>query len=74
MKIQVIYQDNKMGKIDKTLLDEMISVNKIKMFMRSEGWAMVGVSSMRGSGGMYTGIDRRGLYGMTDDSIYQIIT
>ncbi|HNX25723.1 MAG TPA: hypothetical protein PKG60_16875 [Spirochaetota bacterium] len=73
MNIQVVYHDNKMGEIDKALLDEMISVNRIRMFMRSDGWAMVGVADMRGSGGMYTGLDRRELSANKDTAEYKIV-
>lgn len=72
MNIKVVFEDNRMGEIDKAQLDEMIAMNNVRMFMRSDGWAMVGVASMRGSGGMYTGPDRRGLYGLTDDITYKI--
>ena len=74
MNIPVVFEDNKMGEIDNALLNEMIAVNKVRMFMRSDGWAMIGVASMRGSGGMYTGPDRRGLYGLSDDHIaYKVV-
>ncbi|HOP63264.1 MAG TPA: hypothetical protein PK358_10555 [Spirochaetota bacterium] len=74
MNMQVMYQDNKLGEIDNVLLDEMISANKIKMFMRSDGWAVVGSSHMRGEGGPYEGIDRRGRYGLTGNMDYHIVT
>ena len=73
MDLKVIFQDNRESVIDSRLLDQMISVNKIKMFMRSGGWAMVGVDHMRGLGGLYDGPDRRGLYGMTSGKVYKIV-
>lgn len=73
MNMKVVYMDNREGVIDSALLDQMVSVNKIKMFMRSDGWAMVGINPMRGSGGMYGGMDRRGVYGLPDHAAYRII-
>ncbi len=73
MNMKVVFQDNRESIIDSRLLNEMISVNMIKMFMRSGGWAMVGIDPMRGKGGKYTGPDRRGLYGMADERSYRII-
>ncbi len=72
MNIPVMYNDNKIDEIDKSRLDELLSMNKIKMFMRSDGWAMVDVAAIRGAGGMYSGPDRRGLYGLMNESVYKI--
>jgi len=69
-----MYQDNQTGEIDRAKLDELISVNQIKMFMRSDGWAIIGLDPLRGSGGMYSGTDRRGLFGPTSNYAYKIIT
>ncbi len=74
MNIQVMYQDNIIGEIDPVLLDRMIKTGKVKMFMRSDGWAMIGISQMRGDGGPYAGIDRRGRYGPGDEVNYNVIT
>ena len=73
MNVKVVFEDNRMGEIDKDQLNEMIAMNKVRMFMRSDGWAMVGIAEMRGSGGdVYAGPDRRGLYGLTGDMSYKI--
>ena len=72
MNMQVMYQDNKIGQIDSALLDNMLDAHKIKMFMRSDGWVMVGVAHMRGEGGSYEGVDRRGIYGLSSDMKYHI--
>ncbi|HOP29462.1 MAG TPA: hypothetical protein P5120_05450 [Spirochaetota bacterium] len=72
MNMQVMYQDNKIGRIDSALLDSMLDAHKIKMFMRSDGWVMVGVAHMRGEGGAYEGVDRRGMYGLSGDMKYHI--
>lgn len=73
MNMKVVFQDNKQGVIDARNLDEMISVNKIKMFMRSDGWTMVGINPIRGSGGVYDGVDRRGTYGLPEQAAYKIV-
>ena len=57
--MQVVYQDNKYGMVKPSLLDELITTRKIKQFLRSEGWATVGIDPMRGTGGYYSGPERR---------------
>ncbi len=60
MLITVIYQDNKMGLTDSSQLDELILSNKIKKFLRSEGWVTIGKSRLRrGSKHNYLGRERR---------------
>ena len=73
MNMKVIFQNNKEGLIDPCMLDQMISANRIKMFMRSDGWAMVGISPMRGSGGIYDGLERRTSYSFTEWPSYKIV-
>ena len=72
MNMKVVYMDNKEGTIDSAMLDQMISVNRIKMFMRSDGWTMVGINPIRGMGGNYDGAERRGAYGLRDQVAYKI--
>lgn len=72
MNMQVMYQDNKIGQIDSALLNSMLDARKIKMFMRSDGWVMVGVAHMRGDGGPYEGVERRGMYGLSANMNYHI--
>ena len=74
MNIQVMYHNNKTGEIDAALLEQMISINRIKMFMRSDGWAMVGISHTRGRGGAYAGPERREMTSMIDPADYRIVT
>lgn len=74
MNMQVMYQNNVIGEIDSLILNQMITSGRIKMFMRSDGWAMVGISPMRGEGGAYAGIDRRGRFGLGEELPYRIIT
>jgi len=62
MNMKVIFQNDREGVIDAGNLDQMISVDKIKMFMRSDGWAMAGISPVRGYGGAYDGIEKRGSF------------
>ncbi len=73
MNMRVVYMDNKEGIIDSVLLDQMISANKIRMFMRSDGWAMVGINPVRGAGGTYEGLDRRAAYTLRDQVTYKIV-
>ena len=61
MIMQVMYQNNKESRIDSNFLDQMIELNKIKMFMRSDGWVKVGMDRTRGTGGVYDGPERRGM-------------
>lgn len=72
MNIKVVFIDNKEGVVDSRILDQMIEWNRIRMFMRSDGWTMVGINPMRGAGGTYDGVDRRGRYGFFDKSAYRI--
>ena len=47
MLVSVVYRDNKMGLVDTVSLDELICSKKIKKFLRSEGWATIGVDPIR---------------------------
>lgn len=47
MLIKVIYRDGKKDAIEDYKLDELIRLNKIKKFMRSEGWVTIGVDRIR---------------------------
>lgn len=73
MNIRVMYEDNNSGQIDSSLLEDMISAHKIKRFMRSESWTDVGTGHIRGEGGEYEGVDRRGTYGLTSEMKYKIV-
>ena len=60
MGISVVYRDNKMGMVDASQLDELIFSNKIKQFLRSEGWVTIGIDPIRRSPRyQYVGQDRR---------------
>ncbi len=60
MLILVIYQDNKMGMVEDSRLAELISSNKIKRFLRSEGWVTInGGPIRRRTSNDYKGRERR---------------
>ena len=41
MLTSVIYQDNKMSMVDDFRLDGLIASNRIKLFLRSDGWVRI---------------------------------
>jgi len=43
MLITVMYQNNEIEMVEASQLDTLISSNKIKKFLRSEGWVTVGI-------------------------------
>jgi hypothetical protein len=47
MLITVIYQNNRVGIVDASHLFEVITSNKIKKFLRFEGWVTIGVDPIR---------------------------
>lgn len=47
MLIKVIYHDNKHDMVKPFLLDDLIDAKKVKMFHRSDGWAIIGFSPLR---------------------------
>jgi perosamine synthetase len=55
MPIKVVYENE----VESSLLDELIASNKIRKFLRSDGWATVGIDPIRGHGGSYKGSERR---------------
>ena len=63
MLIRVVYQDNKHDLVKPFLLGKLIASGQVKKFLRSNGWATIGVSAMRGNdgrnGGRYNVIERR---------------
>jgi hypothetical protein len=50
MLIKVMYKNNACAMVKPFLLDELIASGKIKKFLRSEGWATIGVDHTRVSG------------------------
>lgn len=47
MFIEVMYQNNEVGVVEAHQLDELISSNRIKKFLRSEGWVTIGIDQIR---------------------------
>ena len=50
MPIKVMYQNNEIEMEEASQLDTLISSNKIKKFLRSEGWVTVGIDPRRKEG------------------------
>jgi hypothetical protein len=60
MLIKVMYQNNEIGMVEASQLDTLISSNKIKKFLRSEGWVTVGNDPIRKESRVYyKGSERR---------------
>ncbi len=59
MLIRVMYKDNKYDMVKPFSLDKLIMSGRIKKFLRSEGWATIGVDPIRGHSGSYEGQERR---------------
>jgi hypothetical protein len=56
-----MYTNMKYDMVRVSRLDDLIASGKIKKFLRSDGWATIGISPLRGMGGNYNGNDRRAL-------------
>ena len=63
MLISVIYQDDTHDLVKPFLLNELLAAGKVKRFLRSDGWAIVGVSPMRKNDTTYKSyeVERRGI-------------
>jgi two-component sensor histidine kinase/PAS domain-containing protein len=64
MSVKVIYKNDMPAEIEPSLLDELLSPNLIKKFLRSDGWVTVGIDpirSLQATG--YSGMERRGFKG-----------
>lgn len=59
MVIRVMYKNNKYDMVKASRLDELIDSGKIAKFHRSDGWATIGFTRLRGTDGSYNGPDRR---------------
>ena len=60
MRIKVMYQNNEIEMVEAFQLDKLISSNKIKKFLRSEGWVTVGIDPIRKESRVnYKGSERR---------------
>jgi len=47
MLIKVIYQTDEIDVVESSQLDMLISLNKIKKFLRFDGWVTVGIDPIR---------------------------
>ncbi len=61
MQIPVIYYDNTPGAVNPDELERLIQKRLIIAFRRSNNWVRVGRDAVRGTGGRYSGPERRGL-------------
>jgi len=59
MLIRVIYQDDRYDMVKPFILDSLLSADRIKKFLRSNGWAAPSSDRTRGIGGLYDGEERR---------------
>jgi hypothetical protein len=59
--IPVKFTDGSQGKMVPAALDLCLRQNRIRSFRRAEGWVVVGIDPIRGTGGLtvYTGPERR---------------
>ncbi len=59
MLIRVVYRDERFDFVKPVLLNELLYLNMIKKFRRSEGWVNPVNDKIRGTGGHYRGPERR---------------
>jgi len=59
MLIRVEYNNNTFDMVNPAVLDDLIRSRKIRKFLRLGGWAILGVTPVRGTGGSYNGTERR---------------
>ena len=72
MLIRVIYQNDKHDMVKPFMLDSLISENKLKKFLRSDGWATIRTDRLRGMGGHYNGFERRKNVSSTEKINYSL--
>ncbi len=59
MLIRVMYDNKKYDLVKPFFLERLIRSGKVKMFLRSEGWVVVGFDPVRIRDESYRGPDRR---------------
>ncbi len=59
-EIKVIFTDDSIGYVKESQLDGLIASGKIKSFLRSSGWVLIGVDPVREI--RFAGKDRRRKY------------
>jgi hypothetical protein len=62
MLIKVMYQDGKIGEIERYQLDDLIHSKKIKKFQRSGKWVKIGIDPIRGIKEDYLEVPKRQKY------------
>lgn len=60
-RIRVVYDDNTTDLVDKKRLDDLIWSSRIRMFYRTDGWAVVGCSPLRIKRRSHGGAERRSI-------------
>ena len=61
-KINVIYKNGVKGSISPALLNTLIRAEQVIQFERSSGWVTIGKDTIRGTGGSFSGGERRANY------------
>ena len=59
-RINVVYQNGVKDSISPGLLNTLIRSKQVTQFERSSGWVTIGKDAIRGMGGSFSGIERRG--------------
>lgn len=60
MVIRIMYEDGSYDMVKSSRLDDLIPAGRVAKFLRSDGWATVGVDPVRTSkDSRYTGPERR---------------
>ncbi len=59
-RINVVYRNGVKDSISPGLLNTLISSKQVTQFERSSGWVTVGKDAIRGMGGSFSGVERRG--------------
>ena len=58
-KINVVYQNGVKDSISPGLLNVLLRSKQVTQFERSSGWVTVGKDAIRGTGGVFSGVNRR---------------
>ena len=72
MLIRVIYKNDKHDMVKPFMLDSLLSENKLKKFLRADGWATIGSDRLRGMGGHFNGFERRKNIPSTEKTDYSL--
>lgn len=58
-KINVVYKNGVKDSISPGLLNVLLRSKQVTQFERSSGWVTVGKDAIRGTGGVFSGVNRR---------------